>query len=43
MSSRNKLETLAAGLVQRGYGSSAIGKVLGGNFHRVLGEIWGTA
>lgn len=38
-----KLETLAAGLAQRGYGSSAIGKVLGGNFHRVLGEIWGTA
>jgi membrane dipeptidase len=38
-----KLETLAAGLAQRGHGSSAITKVLGGNFSRVLGEIWGTA
>ncbi len=35
-----KLETLAGELAQRGYGSSVIAKVLGGNFYRVLGEIW---
>ncbi len=32
---------LARGLVSRGYGSEDVKKILGGNFIRVLGEIWG--
>jgi membrane dipeptidase len=32
---------LAEGLVRRGYSDRAIELVLGGNFQRVLGEIWG--
>ncbi|HEX4963843.1 MAG TPA: membrane dipeptidase [Thermoanaerobaculia bacterium] len=32
---------LAEGLVRRGYGDDAIELILGGNFRRVLGEIWG--
>jgi membrane dipeptidase len=33
---------LAEGLVRRGYSDSAIELILGGNFQRVLGEIWGS-
>jgi membrane dipeptidase len=32
---------LAEGLVRRGYSDHAIELILGGNFQRVLGEIWG--
>ncbi|MGI9104218.1 MAG: dipeptidase [Terriglobales bacterium] len=39
----DKLRKVAEGLAKRGYGSSVIAKVLGGNFHRVLADIWGTA
>lgn len=31
---------LAEGLIRRGYGDEAIGLILGGNFQRVLTEIW---
>ena len=34
---------IADGLSQRGQPSSVIQKILGANFQRVLGEIWGTA
>ena len=34
---------LAEGLVRRGYSDRAIELILGGNFQRVLGEIWGGA
>ena len=36
-----RLETLGALLSQRGHSQERIGKILGGNFHRVMGEIWG--
>lgn len=36
-----RLETLGALLSQRGHSDARIGKILGGNFHRVMGEIWG--
>lgn len=39
----DRMEAIAAALAARGYKAAAIEKVLGGNFHRVLGEIWGTA
>lgn len=32
---------LAEGLIRRGYGDRAIELILGGNFQRVLGEVWG--
>ncbi len=32
---------LTEGLIQRGYTNEHIRLVLGGNFQRVLGEIWG--
>jgi len=39
----NRMEAIAAALAARGYKTPAIEKILGGNLHRVLGEIWGTA
>lgn len=36
------MEIIAAELAKRGQPSSVIEKVLGANFHRVIGEIWGT-
>lgn len=33
---------IAAGLLDRGYSESDVALVLGGNFRRALGEIWGT-
>lgn len=39
----DRLEIIAAGLSKQGYSSDVIEKVLGKNFHRALGEIWGTA
>ena len=38
----SKLETIASDLASSGYGSSLIVKVLGGNFHRALRDIWGS-
>jgi membrane dipeptidase len=43
LNSTNRMERIAAALQARGYKASAIEKILGANFHRVLGEIWGTA
>lgn len=37
------MQIIAAELARRGQPSSVIEKVLGANFQRVLGEIWGTA
>ena len=39
----NRMEAIAAALEAKGYRASAIEKILGGNFHRALGDIWGTA
>ena len=37
------MQIIAARLNDRGYPSAVVDKVLGANFERVLGEIWGTA
>jgi membrane dipeptidase len=37
------MQLIAAGLARRGQPSAVIEKVLGANFQRVLGEIWGVA
>jgi membrane dipeptidase len=37
------MEVIAAELAKRGQPSSTIEKILGANFHRVLGDIWGTS
>jgi microsomal dipeptidase-like Zn-dependent dipeptidase len=37
------MEVIAMELGKRGHPSAVIEKVLGANFQRVLGEIWGTA
>jgi membrane dipeptidase len=39
----NHMEVIAAELAKRGQPSAVIEKVLGSNFQRVLGEIWGPA
>lgn len=39
----HRLEIIAAGLSQRGHSSDVIEKVLGKNFSRAFGEIWGSA
>lgn len=39
----NHMEVIAEELARRGQPSSVIEKVLGANFERVIGEIWGTA
>lgn len=36
-----RFETIAAMLSVRGHGDGRIGKILGGNFARVMGEVWG--
>ncbi len=36
------MEIIAAELAKRGQTASVIEKVLGANFHRIIGEIWGT-
>lgn len=35
-----RLESIAIALAKRGHPSATIEKIIGGNFHRVLGEIW---
>ena len=37
----NRFEVLAAMLSARGHSDARIAKILGGNFARVLGEVWG--
>ena len=37
----NRFDVLAAMLSQRGHSDARIAKILGGNFARVMGEIWG--
>jgi microsomal dipeptidase-like Zn-dependent dipeptidase len=37
------MEIIAEELARRGQPSTVIEKVLGANFQRVVGEIWGTA
>ena len=37
------METIAWELQKRGQPSAVIEKILGANFYRVLGDIWGTA
>jgi membrane dipeptidase len=37
------MEMIAGKLQEHGYQAAVVDKVLGGNFHRVLGDIWGTA
>jgi membrane dipeptidase len=37
------MEIIATELAKRGQPPSVIEKVLGANFQRVIGEIWGTA
>lgn len=39
----DRLEIIATGLSKQGYSSEVIEKVLGKNFYRAFGEIWGTA
>jgi membrane dipeptidase len=39
----NHMEVIASELQKRGQPSSVIEKVLGANFYRIIGEIWGTA
>ena len=36
----NRFEVLATMLSARGHSDSRIAKILGGNFARVLGEVW---
>ena len=37
----NRFDVLAAKLSARGHTDARIAKILGGNFARVLGEVWG--
>jgi microsomal dipeptidase-like Zn-dependent dipeptidase len=37
------MEIIATELAKRGQPSAVIEKVLGANFQRVIGEIWGTS
>lgn len=43
LNGRDHMEVVAAELQKRGQPSSVIEKVLGANFQRVIGEIWGTS
>lgn len=43
LSGPSHMEAIAEGLARRGQPSSVIEKVLGSNFQRVLGDIWGTS
>ena len=35
-----RMDLIASAMEERGYSSGVIEKILGGNFHRVFGEIW---
>ena len=43
LNAADRFERIAAVLAARGTKDAAIEKILGANFHRVLGDIWGTA
>ncbi len=43
LNTADRMEGIAAALDARGYKPAAIEKILGGNFDRALGRIWGTA
>jgi membrane dipeptidase len=43
LNTANRMEGIGEALQRRGYKASAIEKILGANFHRALGDIWGTA
>jgi membrane dipeptidase len=42
LNTANRMEGIGEALQRRGYKATAIEKILGANFHRVLGDIWGT-
>jgi membrane dipeptidase len=42
LNTERKLELVTDALLKRGYKSSAVEKILGGNFKRVLADIWST-
>jgi membrane dipeptidase len=43
LNTTHRLEIIAAGLSKRGYPPDVVEKVLGKNFYRAFGEIWGSA
>jgi membrane dipeptidase len=43
LNTANRMEGIGEALQRRGYKATAIEKILGANFHRVLADIWGTA
>jgi len=43
LNSTQRMQIIAEGLSKKGYSGEVIEKVLGQNFYRVLGEIWGMA
>jgi membrane dipeptidase len=43
LSGPQHMETIAWELQKRGQPMATVEKILGANFHRVLGDIWGTA
>jgi membrane dipeptidase len=43
LNTANRMEGIAAALAGKGYRPATIEKILGANFDRALGEIWGTA
>ena len=40
LNTERKLELVTDALLKRGYKSAAVEKILGGNFERVLADIW---
>jgi membrane dipeptidase len=42
MNSPRRMELIADRLAARGHASARIEKILGGNWARVLGEVWGS-
>lgn len=42
LNTADRFDRLAALLSARGHGDARIGKILGGNFARVMGEVWGS-
>jgi membrane dipeptidase len=42
LNTAERFDRLASMLSARGHGDTRIGKILGGNFARVMGEVWGS-
>ena len=36
-----RMETIWEGLLDRGYGADDAEKIMGGNWYRLFGEVWG--